>query len=84
MVIQLARRRFTTQEYHWMGEVGLLGEDDRVELIEGEQEMKSYVFRVVIEPDEDRWLARVPLLEQKGAATWAASMQCRHAVLSRV
>lgn len=36
MAVQLKRRRFTTQEYHRMGEAGLLGEDDRVELIEGE------------------------------------------------
>ena len=28
-------RRFTVEEYHRMGEVGLLGEDDRVELIDG-------------------------------------------------
>ncbi len=32
--------------------------------------MKSYVFNVVVEPDEDRWHARVPRLEGKGAATW--------------
>lgn len=29
-------RRFTAQEYHRMGEVGILGEDDRVELVDGE------------------------------------------------
>ena len=32
--------------------------------------MKSYVFAVVIEPDEDVWRAYVPELESKGAATW--------------
>lgn len=32
----VSRRRFTSEEYHRMGEVGLLGEDDRVELIDGE------------------------------------------------
>ena len=32
--------------------------------------MKTYVFRVVIEPDEDRWFALCPILEDKGAATW--------------
>ena len=32
--------------------------------------MKSYVFAVVIEPDEDVWRAYVPELESRGAATW--------------
>ena len=32
--------------------------------------MKTYVFRVVVEPDEDRWVSYCPLLEQYGAATW--------------
>ena len=31
---------------------------------------KSYVFRVVVEPDGDKWRACVPELEAKGAATW--------------
>ncbi|HUP68886.1 MAG TPA: Uma2 family endonuclease [Acidimicrobiales bacterium] len=30
------RHRFTVEEYHRMAETGLLGEDDRVELVEGE------------------------------------------------
>ena len=33
---QLVRRRFTVHDYHRMGEAGILHEDDRVELIEGE------------------------------------------------
>jgi Uma2 family endonuclease len=33
---QVARRRFTVEEFHRMGEAGILREDERVELIEGE------------------------------------------------
>ena len=36
MAVTLWRRRFTLDEYHRMGKAGILGEDDRVELIEGE------------------------------------------------
>jgi Uma2 family endonuclease len=32
----VVRRALTVSEYHRMGEVGILSEDDRVELIEGE------------------------------------------------
>lgn len=32
--------------------------------------MKTYVFRVMVEPDEDRWVSYCPALEQFGAATW--------------
>jgi hypothetical protein len=34
--VELKRRRFSLEEYHRMGEVGIFHEDDRVELIEGE------------------------------------------------
>src|SRR5713101_947248 len=34
--VQVARRAFSTADYHRMAEAGILGEDDRVELIEGE------------------------------------------------
>jgi Uma2 family endonuclease len=33
---EVKRRRFTVHDYHRMGEAGILHEDDRVELIEGE------------------------------------------------
>ena len=33
---EIIRRRFTVHDYHRMGEAGILHEDDRVELIEGE------------------------------------------------
>ena len=36
MAVTLRRRRFTLDQYHRMGETGILGPDDRVELIEGE------------------------------------------------
>ena len=36
MGVQVLRRRFTVEEYHRMGASGILSEDDRVELIEGE------------------------------------------------
>jgi len=36
MVVELRRRRFTVEEYQRMAETGILEEDERVELIEGE------------------------------------------------
>ena len=36
MAVQLLRRRFTAHEYHRMAQAGILGEDDRLELLEGE------------------------------------------------
>jgi Uma2 family endonuclease len=36
MAVDIRRRKFTLDEYHRMGEVGILHEDSRVELIEGE------------------------------------------------
>jgi Uma2 family endonuclease len=36
MAVELRRRRFTIDEYERMAETGILDEDDRVELIEGE------------------------------------------------
>lgn len=37
--------------------------------------MKTYVFRVVVEPDEDRWHAYYPVLEKYGAATWGYTQE---------
>jgi predicted RNase H-like HicB family nuclease len=30
----------------------------------------TYTFRIVVEPDEDRWRAHAPALEAQGASTW--------------
>jgi len=32
--------------------------------------MKTYTFKVVVEPDADRWHAYCPALQQYSAATW--------------
>jgi predicted RNase H-like HicB family nuclease len=37
--------------------------------------VKTYVFRVVVEPDEDRWLAYCPALVKLGAATWGYTQE---------
>lgn len=37
---------------------------------ESAKQVKSYVFPVVVEQDEDVWRAYVPELESRGAATW--------------
>ena len=37
--------------------------------------MTSYVFKVVVEPDEDRWHAYCPALVERGAATWDATRE---------
>ncbi len=36
MAIEHTRRRFTVDEYHRMGNAGILHEDDRIELVDGE------------------------------------------------
>ena len=39
-------------------------------MTKSESEMRNYLFRVVVEPDEDRWHAYCPALEDVGGATW--------------
>src|SRR5262249_46605443 len=36
----------------------------------GREIVKTYSFKVVVEPDEDRWHAHCPALQAYGAATW--------------
>ncbi len=33
-------------------------------------EIKTYLFKVIVEPDEDRWVAYYPALQDRGGATW--------------
>jgi len=35
-----------------------------------EDGVTTYTFRIVVEPDEDRWRAYAPALEAQGASTW--------------
>ena len=37
--------------------------------------MKSYVLRVILEPDEQAWRAYIPDLEQKGGTTWGKTKE---------
>ena len=50
--------------------------------------MKTYMFRVVVEPDDDRWVAYCPALEKYAATTWgytrAEALQHIHEVVQMV
>ena len=35
--------------------------------------MKTYVFRIVVEPDEDAWVAYSPVLKDRGGASWGTT-----------
>ena len=37
--------------------------------------MKTYIFKVVVEPDDDRWSAYCPTLLKQGAATWGYTQE---------
>ncbi len=37
--------------------------------------MKTYTFKVVVEPDDDRWYAYCPALHKYGAATWGETRE---------
>lgn len=41
MIAQPMTYRFSVEEYHKLGEVGILGEDDRIELLDGELTIMS-------------------------------------------
>lgn len=37
--------------------------------------MKTYLFKIVVEPDEDRWTAYCPVLLPQGASTWGETKE---------
>lgn len=37
--------------------------------------MKTYIFKAVIEPDDDRWSAYCPALLSQGASTWGNTQE---------
>ena len=37
--------------------------------------MKTFVFKVAIEPDEDKWVAYSPELKDRGGATWGETKE---------
>lgn len=37
--------------------------------------MKTYLFKVVVEPDDNRWTAYCPALLQQGASTWGYTQE---------
>ena len=39
-------------------------------LADGDAMSKTYTYRVVVEPDDGRWQAYCPALEDAGAVTW--------------
>ncbi len=50
--------------------------------------MTTYIFKVVVEPDEDKWSAYCPALLTQGASTWgdteAEALQHIHEVVQMV
>jgi predicted RNase H-like HicB family nuclease len=38
-------------------------------------DMKTYTFKVVVEPDEDRWHSYCPALHNFGASTWGETRE---------
>ena len=43
---------------------------NNITMSKGETETRTYLFRVVVEPDHGRWHACCPALEDIGGATW--------------
>ena len=43
----------------------------------------TYTFRIVVEPDEERWRAYAPALEAQGASTWGYPARKRSRISAR-
>lgn len=67
---EIKTRRFNVEEYHWMARAGILGEDDRLELVDGKLvEMAPIGSRhlacvvalnhLLVEASEGRWFVSV-------------------------
>ena len=50
MPVEIIKRRFTADDYQRMGQTGILSEDDRVELIDGEVVSMSPSVRATLRP----------------------------------
>ena len=37
--------------------------------------MRTYIFKVAIEPDDDKWVAYSPELKDRGGATWGKTKE---------
>ena len=67
MEAEVVKHRFTVEEFRKMGEAGIFGEDDRVELVEGEiVEMTPIGWRHV---ESVNALTGV-LADLRGAVSW--------------
>src|SRR5207245_10533832 len=62
MAVQPVRHRFSVEEYHRMAEAGVFGEDDRIELLDGE-----IVEMAAIGSHHPGWLNRLNRLFVEGA-----------------
>ncbi len=54
----------------WVAKTANEDQQKQETLKEEDNQMKSYIFPIVLESDEDVWRAYIPELETKGAATW--------------
>jgi Uma2 family endonuclease len=65
--VKIARRTFNVEDYHRMAEAGILGDDDRGELIEGEivQMAPSYSWTTRARRGERARSTALPMLSLK-------------------